>query len=310
FAVPERAGQTQHSRSERRPALQSRAQALAGQGCRTEAAACQGEVDGVTDRSGSGKDQERNADRKPPGFSLEERMRLLCLLSLLAAILAVGGPARADEVYPSHPVRIVVPYASGGSPDTVARVIAKALTASLIQSFFVDDKPGANGLIASDIVASAAPDGYTLLLASDGPIVIMPLLERGADPVERLTPVNLIGESAFVLLARTDLGVSDLKGVIALAKKKSLTFGSAGVGSQHHLAGELLKVRAGIDLVHVPYKGFGEEAADLLGGRIDLAFGGVPPALPFIDAKKALPIAVTSETRSKKLPSVRRSKSK
>jgi tripartite-type tricarboxylate transporter receptor subunit TctC len=231
-------------------------------------------------------------------------MKSRWLLSCLMVALAMATQARADETYPARQVRIVVPYSSGGSPDTVARLVAKGLTTALGQSFYVDDKPGANGIIASDIVASSAPDGYTLLLASDGPIVIMPLLDRGVDPLERLIPVNLIGESAFVLVARPDLGVTDLKGVIALAKKQRLTFGSAGVGSQHHLAGELLKVRAGIDLVHVPYKGFGEEAADVMSGRIDLAFGGVPPALPFINSKKVLPIAVTSEIRNGKLPSV------
>jgi tripartite-type tricarboxylate transporter receptor subunit TctC len=231
-------------------------------------------------------------------------IRRLFLCAFLIALAAMQSPVFADDIYPNRPVRIVVPYSSGGSPDTVARVLAKQLSTHLNQSFFVDDKPGANGLVASDIVASAPPDGYTLLLGSDGPIVIMPLLRRESDPLERLTPVNLTAESAFVLMARLDLGVHDLKDVIALAKKKSLTFGSAGVGSQHHLAGELLKSRAGIDLVHVPYKGFADAVTDLMGKRIDLAFGGIPPALPYIVADKVLPIAVTSETRSKKLPSV------
>jgi tripartite-type tricarboxylate transporter receptor subunit TctC len=221
-------------------------------------------------------------------------------------LLVVIGAAlgHAGEPYPVRPVRIVSPYAAGGTPDTVARVIAEQLTQRLKQSFFVENRTGANGTIATENVSSSPPDGYTLLLASDGPIVIMPLLRRGGDPLKRLVPVNLTAESAFVLMARTDLDVRTLKEIVALAKTQSLTFGSAGVGSQHHLAGELFKSRAGIDLIHVPYKGSAEALGDLVGKRIDLLFGGIPPALPYIDAGSVRPIAVTSERRSDKLPSV------
>jgi tripartite-type tricarboxylate transporter receptor subunit TctC len=224
--------------------------------------------------------------------------------AILLATIGTAAPLSADQIYPARPVRIVSPYAAGGTPDTVARVIAEQLTQRLKQSFFVENRTGANGTIATENVAASAADGYTLLLASDGPIIITPLLRKGGDPLQRLVPVNLTAESAFVLMARNDLDVRTLQDVVALAKKQPLTFGSAGVGSQHHLAGELLKSRAAIELIHVPYKGSAEALGDLVGKRIDLLFGGIPPSLPYIAAGSVRPISVTSEQRSNKLPSV------
>ena len=230
--------------------------------------------------------------------------RTPALLVILFACVITTGQLSAEDTYPARPVRIVSPYAAGGTPDTVARVIAEQLTQRLKQSFYVENRTGANGTIATENVAAAPSDGYTLLLASDGPIVITPLLRRSGNPLDRLVPINLTAESAFVLMARNDLQVKTLADVIALAKKQPLTFGSAGVGSQHHLAGELLKSRAGIDLIHVPYKGSAEALGDLVGKRIDLLFGGIPPSLPYIEAGSVRPISVTSEQRSKKLPGI------
>lgn len=230
------------------------------------------------------------------------------IAAYLSVVLLTTGlyqtPVHAEDSYPSRSVRIISPYAAGGTPDTVARLLAEQLTIRLKQSFIVENRTGANGTIASDNVASSPADGYTLLLASDGPVVITPLLRAGSDPLKRLTPVNLTAESAFVLMARTDLPVKTLDDVIQLAKTERLTFGSAGVGSQHHLAGELLKSRAGIELVHVPYKGSAEALTDLVGKRIDLLFGGIPPSSPYIQAGTVRAIAVTSDVRSNKLPSV------
>jgi tripartite-type tricarboxylate transporter receptor subunit TctC len=227
----------------------------------------------------------------------------LCL-AFGATLAGAFDGAYSEDSYPNRTVRIISPYAAGGTPDTVARIVAEQLTQRLDRNFVVENRTGANGTIASEYVASGPADGYTLLLASDGPIVIMPLLRPGNDPLKRLVPVNLVGESAFVLLARTDLPVKTLDDVIKLAKQRRLSFGSAGVGSQHHLAGELLKSRAAIDLVHVPYKGSAEALTDLVGKRIDLLFGGIPPSLPFIKAGSVRPIAVTSEVRSSELPDV------
>jgi tripartite-type tricarboxylate transporter receptor subunit TctC len=232
------------------------------------------------------------------------KAEICCSIALVLVALGALPQAYAGDDYPSHPVRIISPYAAGGTPDIVARALAEQLSERLKQSFIVENRTGANGTIASESVASAAPDGYTLLLASDGPIVIMPLMHHGEDPLRKLVPVNLAAESAFVLMARTDLGVHTLADLIALAKKQPLTFGSAGVGSQHHLAGELLKSRASINLVHVPYKGSTEALADLVGKRIDLMFGGIPPSLPFITAHSVTPIAVTSLKRNAQLPDV------
>jgi tripartite-type tricarboxylate transporter receptor subunit TctC len=232
------------------------------------------------------------------------RKSILQLFIVALAVISTQLPARADDTYPSKQVRILSPYAAGGTPDIVARALAEQLTKRLGQSFFVENRTGANGTIASEAVAASPPDGYTLLLASDGPILITPLLQRSEDPLKRLVPVNLSAETAFVLMARTNLDVRTLADVIALAKKEPLTFGSAGVGSQHYMAGELFKSRASINLVHVPYKGATEAITDLVGKRIDLMFGGVPPSLPYIVANSVRPIAVTSEKRNPKLPSV------
>lgn len=227
-------------------------------------------------------------------------------ISLVGACIAasISAASYGAEDYPTRPVRIVSPYAPGGTPDTVARVLAENLSRALKQNFFVENRTGANGMIASEYVASSPADGYTLLLASDGPVVIMPLLRPDGDVSKRLVPVNLTAESSFVLMARNDLNVKTIQDVVELAKKQKLTFGSAGVGSQHHLAGELLKSLSGIELIHVPYKGSADAMGDLIGKRIDLLFGGVPPSLPFIAADQVRAIAVTSQARSRKLPNV------
>lgn len=151
----------------------------------------------------------------------------------------------------------------------------------------------------------ARPLSIQIVLASDGPVVIMPLLKKGsADPLKKLIPVNLTAESALVLMARNNLTAKDLKSIVDLSKTPKLTYGSAGIGSQHHLAGELLKARAGIDLIHVPYKGAAEILIDLMGERLDRGFGGVPPSTPYISGGNVRPIAVTSEQRNAKLPDV------
>lgn len=224
------------------------------------------------------------------------------------AVLLNAFPAATkaqDEAYPTKPVRMVVQYSPGGVPDLVGRIIAKSLSQKFNQNFYVENRLGANGVIATDNVASSDPDGYSLLVSSDGPIEIMPLLRTDhIDPQKALVPINISATTAFVLIASPKSNISTLEDVIRLARTKTLTIGSAGVGSQHHLAAELLKSRAKIDLVHVPYKGFGDAIHDLIAGRIDLLFGGVPVAAPFIASKNAIPIAVTSAKRSPRLPSV------
>ncbi|MGD9923418.1 MAG: Bug family tripartite tricarboxylate transporter substrate binding protein [Pseudorhodoplanes sp.] len=232
-------------------------------------------------------------------------MKYLAAVCFGFVLAMQAASTRADDNFPSKTIRIVVSYAAGGTPDSVARIIAEQLSLKFKHSVFVENRPGANGAIASDNVANSPADGYSLLLASDGPVVIMPLLKKGiADPLKRLVPVNLTAESAFVLMARNDLEAVDLKSLLHLAKIKKLTYGSAGVGSQHHLAGELLKARGGIDLIHVPYKGAAEVLVDLMGQRLDLGFGGIPPSTPYITGGNVRPIAVTSEVRNQKIPAV------
>jgi len=228
--------------------------------------------------------------------------------ALIFASVAIANPARSQDAYPSRPVRILVQYPPGGTPDIVARVLGAKLAESLGQQFIVENRPGAGGNIATELVAKAEPDGYTLLLASDGPIVINPSLyaKLPFDPVRDLAPVTLASSIAFLLYAAPGFPPNSVQELIALAKANpgKLNFASSGTGSQHHLAGELLNKLAGIRLVHVPYKGFGPTVPDVMSGKVEIAFGGVPATVGFVKSGKLKALAVTGAKRYAGLPEV------
>ncbi|AVA35946.1 tripartite-type tricarboxylate transporter receptor subunit TctC [Cupriavidus metallidurans] len=216
------------------------------------------------------------------------------------------APAHAETPYPNKVIRLVVPFAPGGSTDVVARLISEPLRDELGQTVIVDNRPGAGGNIGGDIVAKAAPDGYTLLLAAAGPTVINPSLypKMSYDPVRDLAPVTMIEREHNVMAVNASLPVKNVQEFIAYAKShpNQLSFGSPGNGSPAQLAGELLNQTAGIKLQHVPYKGSGPAVADLIAGHITLLIDNMPALWPHVQSGKLRALAVTSEKRATAAP--------
>ena len=232
----------------------------------------------------------------------------VCPSAFLAAALAIllAQPGQAQD-YPSKPVRLVVPYSAGGGTDFVARTVAERLTASLGQPIVVDNRAGANGATGSDIVAKAAPDGYTLLIGAAGTLVVAPHLgPLPFDPAKDLVPITNLGTSAFIVAVNPDVPVKTLADLIALAKSQpgKLNYGSSGTGGSPHLATELFQSMAGVQMVHVPYKGLSLAITDLLGDHIQVLFMDVGLAVPFVKDGKVLALAITGSKRSAVLPNV------
>jgi tripartite-type tricarboxylate transporter receptor subunit TctC len=229
------------------------------------------------------------------------------------AILVVCGPfllggAAIAESYPSHPVKIVVPFPAGGSNDIVARILAQKLTERDGQTFLVENRGGAGGNIGSDAVAGSDPDGYTLLLTAPPPLTINVALYKDLkyDPAKAFAPVSLVASVPIVLAVHPSLGVKNVSELVALAKARpgALNFGSSGNGSTNHLAGELLKSVTGIDIVHIPYKGAAPAMNDLIAGHIPMMFDNMPAVLPQVQGKFINAIAVAGHTRASALPDV------
>lgn len=228
---------------------------------------------------------------------------------LIAAVtltsVALSGIARADG-WPAMPIRLINPWPPGGPADIVARPIMEKLSRALGQPIVVENKAGANGIIGANFVANAAPDGYTLLFSHVGPIAISPAMDSKIpyDPVKDLEPVTQIVSGPTVLVVRPELPITSVPELIDYAKKNAgkLTYGSVGQGSTTHLAGEMLHMMSGIEIVHVPYKGAAPVLTDLLASQIDMAFINVSGALPYIRAGKLRAIAVTTLKRSSVLP--------
>lgn len=209
--------------------------------------------------------------------------------------------------YPDRPVKLIVPWPAGGLVDIAGRVTSKTLQTSLSQPFIVDNKLGAGGILGADSVAKAPADGYTLLLTTSALNINNAIrISQPYDVANDFVPISLIAWSPFVLVASQSLGVTSVQELIQLAKSKpgKLTYASAGVGSPAHLSGELFKTMAGIDILHVPYKGAPQAMTDLISGQVDLLFANSSVALSQIKAGKVRPIAVTSLQRYKGLPDV------
>ena len=233
--------------------------------------------------------------------------------AVLAAALAVAGglvPAlAADPVadYPSRPIRIVVPFAAGGPSDIMARTLAQKLTLAWGQPVVVDNRTGAAGIIGADAVAKSAPDGYTLLQAQVGDTISVSLYSKLPYNFEKdFAPITLAGLTPFILVAHPSVPARDLRELIALAKAKpgTLSFGSSGAGTASHLAGELLKSSAGIDITLVPYKGQAPATADLLGGQIAMMFNNPITSLAHVKTGKLRALAVSTGKRFSQLPEV------
>lgn len=226
-------------------------------------------------------------------------------IALAGMLAAFAGISAAQEAYPAKPVRIIVPVVAGGVTDIIARGLGQRLTPAWNQQVVVDNRPGAGSNIGFEVVAKAAADGYTLLLATPPFTVNVSLYRKLVyDPLRDFSAITLVATGANVLVVHPSLAAHSLKDLIALAKTKpgQLTFASSGNGTTLHLSGELLKTMAGIEIQHVPYKGAAQAAADLLGGHVDMAFVSLASVVPQINAKKLRALAITSEKRSVLMP--------
>ncbi|MFM7530891.1 MAG: Bug family tripartite tricarboxylate transporter substrate binding protein [Rubrivivax sp.] len=232
----------------------------------------------------------------------------LLALAAAAAPVAAQSPAPAADGFPNKPIRLIVPFATGGVTDTSGRVIAEALGRRLGQQVVVDNRPGASGNIGTSAVATAAPDGYTLLLAFDGTMVINPhvFAKVPFDTLKDFSPIGRIGDAVLILVANPAVKASTLQEVIALSKATSggLSYGTSGIGGTPHIAGELLNQRTGAQLLHVPYKGGGQAITDAIGGAIPLVYTAVAGAQAHVKGGRLKAIAVSSATRSGSLPEV------
>lgn len=226
------------------------------------------------------------------------------LTLVLAATLAAPLAGAAD--YPSQPIRLIVPYVAGGAADITARVVAARMAKTLKGTIVVENKPGANGMIGTDFVAKAAPDGYTLLLDASGPLVVNPSLYKKTpyDPLKDFAPISQITSYQYALVVPQQSPAHSIDDLLAAARKKpgAVTYGSAGLGAGGHLAGELLALRTGTQLTHVPYKGNAQALTDVLGGQLSFTFDTTVTATPHIHSGKLRAYAVTGPRRASSLP--------
>ena len=226
--------------------------------------------------------------------------------ALLTAALALPGGAAQAQTYPSKPIRLVLPYVPGGIIDTAGRHFALRLSESLGQSVVAENRPGAGGMVGIDVVARSAPDGYTIVLTDPG-IVSNPTLQK--DPpydLKAVQAVSIVGSSPAVIVASQHLPVKTFAELIAYAKANpgKLNFASAGIGTAPHLAGEMIKLRTGIDMTHVPYRGIGAAYPDVMSGKVQLAFSSIAGAVPFTADNRVRPLATTGSARSAVYPDV------
>ncbi len=234
-------------------------------------------------------------------------MRVEQTLLCIALIPGVAvSQAQSETGYPSKPIRMIVPSAPGSGPDIMARAIGQKLTEALGQAIVIDDKPGAGGIIGSEAAAKAPPDGYTLIMSNAGAHTVNPSLyaKLPYDPIKDFAPVTLVALAPNILIVHPTLPVRNIKELIALAKAKpgELTFGSGGNGSTAHLSGEMFKTMAGIDIVHIPFKGSPAAVIGVIAGQIALAIPNIPPALPHVRSGKLKALAVTTAKRAAGVP--------
>ncbi len=235
-------------------------------------------------------------------------LRVAALVALITGMAAAGSAPGQAPAYPTKPIRIVVPFPPGGATDILARDVAQKLTDAWGQAVIVDNRPGAGGNIGSELVAKAAPDGYTLEMGTVGTHAINASLyaKMPYDHVKDFAPVILVASVPNVLEVNPALPVNSVAELIAYAKANpgKLNFASSGNGTSIHLSGELFKVMAGVQMTHVPYKGSAPALQDLIAGQVQLMFDNLPPSLPQIKAGKLRALAVTSAARAPALPDV------
>ena len=227
-------------------------------------------------------------------------------VAVLCVLVALAQSAAAQ--YPSKPIRLVVPFPAGESVDATARLVSQSWSAALGAQIVVDNRGGAGGTIGSEAVAKAAPDGYTILWGNSGPLAIGPSLYKklGYDAAKDFAPVSLVATLPFVLFVSPALPVNSMVELLAYARDHpgEINFGSTGVGSGLHLIAELFKTEAGIEIVHVPYKGVAQALPEIMSGKVQMAFNTIPAFLPHVKAGRLKALAITSTLRSPLLPDV------
>ncbi len=233
-------------------------------------------------------------------------MHILRVLSLCLLLSLLGAPEILAQKWPERPVKLVVPYPAGGGTDTVARVMAQKLGDKLGQRFVVENRSGASGSVGAQVVAKAEPDGYTLLVGSPAEVALNPNLFKDLpyDPLVDLTPVTLLAWTPLILAAHPSFEASNATELIALARKRQVDYSSPGIGSSHHLTGELINQLHGTKLVHVPYRGANPAVADAVGGQVKLTISGMPPVVGFLQSHALKAIAVASRQRSPRFPDI------
>ena len=227
------------------------------------------------------------------------------LLKAALLLLALSVPAFAQD-YPNRPVRLIIPFPAGGSNDVVGRVVAKYLGDQLGQTVYVDNRGGAGGTIGTETAANAPPDGYTLAIVSIAHAVNPSLYKLNYDPIKSFTPISIFATGPNVLVVHPDLPVKSVKELLALAKQKpgELNYASAGIGSFQHLGGELFKLMAKADIVHVPYKGGGPAMQDVIAGHVKIMFSSLVQTTPFIKSGQLRALGTGGAKRSPVLPDV------
>ena len=239
---------------------------------------------------------------------MKNRVKSLAMIICGVAVALFCDPSQAAETYPTKTVQIIVSFAAGGGVDSVARIVAAKLTESLGQPVLVDNRPGASGMIGTDVAAKAPPDGYTLLLGTQTVLVVAPILygKTTFEPLKLFSSIVLIGSTPLILVTNPALPVKSVKELIALTKAKpgELDFGSGGVGTTPHMAGELFNSMAGIKVVHVAYKGEAPALTDIMGGHLHMMFSNVSAALPYVKAGKLKGLAVSSMERLAAAPGI------
>ena len=239
----------------------------------------------------------------------ERHINLCAIAAAITGICAINwAPATLAQNFPVRPLRLLVPWAPGGAADILARTVAQKMGENWSQQVVVDNRPGANGIIGTELAARAPADGYTLLMGATGPNSVLPSLvaKLPYDAIKDFAPVSLIATTTYVLSVHPSLPVSSVKDLVALAKSKpgQFTFGSPGAGTPNHLSGEMFKAASGIDMQHVPYKGSALVITDVIGGQITMAFENIAPVLPHIRSGKLKALAISAPKRSALLPEV------
>jgi len=223
-----------------------------------------------------------------------------------AALMALGGSAYAQQAYPTRPIRLIAPFAPGGGTDLVSRMVAQRLTESLGQTVIVDNRPGGNTMIGTDLVAKATPDGYTLELVASTHVLVPLFFKAPYDPIRDFAPMASVAKSEFVLLVHPTLPVGNLKDLIALARSKpgQLNYGTPAAGGTNHLVHEMFNLLTDTKMRHVPYKGTGPVITALLGGEVQLHFSTSGPTVAHISAGRLKGLGITGEARLAALPQV------